>query len=64
MYMRMSFALSTMVFLTYGLLLGASSQAQTLNNNSFTVELPEGEGKAQVQTLCPAPSTRSRLARK
>ncbi len=50
--MRMSVALSTMVFLTYGLLLGASSQAQTPNNSSFTVELPEGEGKAQVQTLC------------
>ena len=52
MYMRICFTLSriAMVFGICCLFSGAPSEAQT--PGSFTVELPAGEGKAQVQTLC------------
>ena len=56
MVMRIFVTLSTitMVFVSSGFLPGVPSQAQTPQNSSFTIELPDGEGKGQLQAQCTA----------
>jgi tetratricopeptide (TPR) repeat protein len=52
--MRVFFTVSTIVFVfvSYGLLLGVPSPPQIPANATPSIELPDGEGKQEVQTQC------------
>ena len=54
MVMRIFFTLSTivMLFVTYGLLLGVQSPPQLPTSTRVSIQLPDGEGKEQVNALC------------